>query len=97
MAFVYAVKTEDRYGDGSASDGMRYRCLLANNKEEVRRYLSGYRIVSIVRVNIDDGFLHLVQLAGQEVRKLVYEGAQCEKDLDRIAPGWRKRNEMEPF
>lgn len=92
MPPVYMVRMTDRWGEGTAADGMRYLCLQAMNKQEVRQYLRGYKNLSAVRVKVCDELRLWVQQSGQEVRKAVFDGATSPEDLDRVAPGWRYRS-----
>ena len=88
---IYMVRSEDKWGEGTASDGLRYRCLQAMNKVEVRQYLRGHKRLEAVRVRLDEDFRFFVERATQEIRKLVYEGAASFEDLDRMAPWWRRK------
>lgn len=88
---VYMARFEDRWGGGVAGYGLRYICLKACNKADARRHLRGYRRLEMVRAIVDDDFALLAQRCGQEVRKLIYEGATSVADPDRLAPGWRSR------
>jgi hypothetical protein len=95
MPPVYMVRIGDRWGEGAAVDGMRYLCLEAMNKQEVRQYFRGYKNLSAVRVKVSEDFRLLIEMASQEVRKLAFDGATCEANLDRMAPGWRERDEAD--
>ena len=88
---VYMARFEDRWGGGVAGYGLRYICLKAYSKTDARLHLRGYKRLALVKARVDDDFALLAQRCGQEVRKLIYEGATSVADLDRLAPGWRSR------
>ena len=92
---VYMARFADQYGEGVACDGLRYFCITAFDAADAKSCLRGMRRVEVKRLKVDSDTLWLAENAGQEVRKLIFDGAACVADLDRMAPGWLDRDKSD--